>query len=724
MGLAKYKFSGDAGEACRYVEGYWGANITSNLAGSLYQNWIKSFRYYYGYMYDGMSNNSGLSSLGENLEFIGYTINHFRNIIKNTLGILFQNKIEFDAIAESQDIEVSHAAEIANDLLEHFFYNMGFMDEAYRAAEQGMIFGTSFLEVFWETNKELIGMDKEGFPVYKGGPALKAFTPLDIRLEPFLEKYSEQNWITCRTFINRFDLLEEYPEFEKEILSCPAIRDVQLADPYLLNNDEIIWLKVIYHVSTPALPVGRVIKYINVDSILDDTFNEDPTLRTENPYISKMMRTGNPFVCFRPDVRYGSAFGHTVAFDLLPLQEQLNLINSMKASMLSAFGTQNIVGFRGTNFDYTEIGNGLRIFEVDFKEGLPNGGIPQPLNLLSINPSVIDEEDRVIKNMETISGVNSAIRGNPQQGIEAASAIALLTSQALNYNTTLEKSFTGMCEEIATRLIQLCAKFMPTENVLNIIGKNKKYYIKDFKAENLKYIKQVRISSGNYLSKTLSGRLTMADQLLNSNQITPSTYMEVVNTGQIKNTIDEKASTEDLIRYENQQMQEGKIPEVDLTHNHIIHIEEHKDLLNIPEILADPNLANCVRQHMQKHMQYFVVLGQDNPQLLAMITDSPIPPPTPIGQPPQPVSPQPQSHMVPPGNGGMKPPHPGMGKPMGRLMEAKPMPSPAQTPEQPKVKRAAQEMGDQQALAQRANEQAQNISNKVTGIGSPVSSGI
>jgi hypothetical protein len=92
--------------------------------------------------------------------------------------------------------------------------------------------------------------------------------------------------------------------------------------------------------------------------------------------------------------------------------------------------------------------------------------------------------------------------------------------------------------------------------------------------------------------------------MLNSGQITPEQYYNVLSTGEIQHVLEAKTAQVTLIKSENEALQQGKPAPVLRTDNHQQHISEHLVLLNDPVLRMDPMLSQQVLQHVAEHESY------------------------------------------------------------------------------------------------------------------------
>ena len=141
------------------------------------------------------------------------------------------------------------------------------------------------------------------------------------------------------------------------------------------------------------------------------------------------------------------------------------------------------------------------------------------------------------------------------------------------------------------------------ERVVRMVGRNNRAYARSFQKQNLDGISNVRVQAGNALSKTVSGRLAIADKLLEHGFIrTQEQYLTVLNSGQLKPLVESDQSELDLIRDENERLDMGQPAYADPTDNHVLHIREHKAIINKTERREDPNIVSAVYAHILEHV--------------------------------------------------------------------------------------------------------------------------
>jgi hypothetical protein len=303
-------------------------------------------------------------------------------------------------------------------------------------------------------------------------------------------------------------------------------------------------------------------------------------------------------------------------FDIFPIQEGINSLFGTIMTNQNAFGVQNIWLPRGADIAISNLEGALNVIESTAK--------PEALNLTQTPAEVFKFLDMLIQQAETISGVNSVARGNPEASLKSGTALALVQAQALQFMSGLQANYVRLVEEVGTAVIQILKDFANTPKVMTLVGKNNRPLLKEFTGEKISSINRVVVDMGNPLSKTIAGRVQMAEQMMQMKIIkNPQQYFQVINTGRLDAMYEGEIDDLMLIKKENEELLEGNNPLVSPMDKHSVHIDEHSMVLADPDLRTDPNFVKIVMDHIQGHMD---ALRNTDPALLQMRGEQALPP--------------------------------------------------------------------------------------------------
>jgi len=623
----------------------------SSLVSTDYLDKIKrSWQAYYGFYYEG---GHAITFGGETGELVNLPMNHYGNIASHILTMVTATRPSFQARSINTDVKSQIQTNLANGLLDYYMRDKRLEQDLKKAVEYAIVMGCGYVKMEWNATtgdiydyiepeyKPLV--DEEGMPVYdldgqpemeldedgemveltagvplySGDIVFNVLSPFDVVFDP-TKNDNKHDWQLCRSFKNKYDLIAKYPEYAEKIKALKTKSDINTSRVSMTAYDETTDVPVyeFYHRPTESLTKGRYVLYLDQDVVLEDTvliYKNLPIFRISSRDI------------------LGTPFSYTSMFDLLPIQDAVNSLYSTIMTNQNTFGVQNVYVERGSDVQVEQISDGL-----NFIQGNPGFNPPAPLNLTSTPAEIFNFLKMLETSMETISGVNSVARGNPESQLKSGNALALIQSQALQFISGLQQSYIQLIEDVGTNIVELLKTFANTPRVAAISGKSNVTYMKEFKAEDLSSITRVIVDAGNALAQTTAGRVEMASQMMQMGIITtPEQYIAVINTGKLETMTEGQNKELLLVRAERERLVDGSTPVVAiLTDAHSLHIREHKAVLADPDLRMDAELVQRTLNHIQEHLD---ILSDPNvANILTLLGEQPLGPPG--GSPPAPAN--------------------------------------------------------------------------------------
>jgi hypothetical protein len=608
----------------------------SNYMDKIQRSWMS----YYGIYYE---NGHAISYGGETGELVNLAVNHYRNIAEHILTMVTATRPSFQARAINTDAKSQIQTELANGLLDYYMREKRLEQDLKSAVEYAIVMGSGYIKMEWnattgriydtieaellqevdeagalvydELGDPVYQLDEDGnpieetpaYPIYEGDAEFSVMSPFDVVFDSS-KGNNKHDWQLARSFKNKYDLMAKYPEFRDEIRTLQTKSDIYKTRISTTPFDETVDVPVyeFYHKPTESLPKGRYVLYLSSDIVLIDTVL---------PY------TNLPLFRISPANILGTPFGYTSMFDLLPLQDAVNSLYSTILTNQSNFGVQNVYVERGSDVQVEQIQGGM-----NFIQGNPGFSPPAPLNLTNTPAEVFNFVKQLEQAMETVSGINSVVRGNPEKSLQSGNALALVQSQALQFVSGVQQSYIRLIEDVGTNLIQMLKDFAEVPRIASIAGKANITYMKEFKSDDLSSINRVIVDAGNALSQTTAGRVEMAGQLIQMGIITtPEDYMSVINTGNLQTMTEGNSKELLLVRAERERLIDGKTPVMAiLTDDHSLHIREHKAALADPDLRMDAELVKRTLDHIQEHID---ILSDPNvANILTLLNQQPLGP--------------------------------------------------------------------------------------------------
>ena len=580
------------------------AKIDDYIAGidqfGVYERWYQSYRYYYNIDSLNVGWNTGIRPGGKRGEIQNIKINDYRNLIQHVLTLVTQNRPALNARAINSDEQSQKQAILGTQLLDYYLREKSLEKFLKSAVEKALLFGEGFVRLDWnEEIGEAYAVD-DGKEVKEGDLEFFVHDPIDVIRDPQVRDPENHNWYIVRDYKNKFDLAAKYPKQKENIINS-STNDIDNFRTWLFFETHVpteeIDYYIFYHKRSEALPNGRITKFLKDGTVLYDgdlPFKEVPLHRVT------------------PAHQMQTIFGYSPAFDILGVQQAIDRLYTTALTNQSAFGVQSVVIDKGSDINVTDLAGGMRLIKKNKDFSI------EPLQLTATPPEVFSFMSQLESKAETLMGINSIIRGNPEGELKDSSgaAMALLADQALKFNAGLQQSWVQLLEEVGADVISILQIFASTERVATIVGETNKSYLKSFSGADLEKIDRVIVDVGNPLANTAAGRLKIADQLLQYGTINPKQYVEVLKTGNLDVAIKHIETEETLIAEENEAFLDGRPIVVTDLDDHVQHILEHRGVLSDVNYRFNPEVVEKVLIHVEEHLN---ALRATDPATLAIL---------------------------------------------------------------------------------------------------------
>lgn len=603
------------------MDQYWATKPTDEIGKELmtrvedYTEYLESsglmseLRKSYGKFYG----DSSIRDAGVQGELSVMQVNHYASLIRSIHSMVTNQRPAWEPRATNTDTKSQAQTILAVGLLDYYAREKRMERHLKEAALTTLFLREAWISSTWDaTAGDIYTADPStGQPVMEGDIRYKVFRLNDVIRDVNREDI-EFDWLIFREYVNKYDLAAKYPELSDRIRSISAdkreLEDFRLRPLWSMKEEsDLIPKYTFYHRKSDSLPNGRMVEFLASDVILFDGSLPYRRIPARRIAAEDMLE---------------AAFGHSPAFDLLPLQEALDTVFSTILTNQKTFGVQNVMVPKGSDLSVTQLTGGLNLIEYDHKLAEPKA-----LNLTSTPAEVFNFLGILTEHAQTISGVNAVARGNASPQLSGA-AMALLQSTALQFSSGVQHAFNSLVEDVGTDTIHLITDFATTKRVAYIVGKHNRSYIKEYYGDDVSAISRVTVDSANALTKTIAGRTEIANQLLQAQLITrPEQYFAVIQTGQLEPILENETSELLLVRAENEELSEGRPVIVVATDNHAMHILEHKSVLASPDSRKEPAIVEAALAHIQEHID---ALKTVDPALLQLMgQQSLMPPPMP-----------------------------------------------------------------------------------------------
>lgn len=599
----------------------------------------RSYRTYYGMSDEGNDHESSLISfVGEQGELSSLKVNHYRNLIRHQLNLAMQAKPEFNPRARNSDARSLSDAKVARGALEYVLKDRNLEDELVLQTEISLWAAWGYMWLTWDENAPGPNGETEGEG--SGNICCQALTPLDV-ISDVARDPRDPDWILVRTLVNKWDLAATFPEHRDNIAATQVTLDTfrysigegPAEDLTNVSQDEI-WVYHWYHKRCAAMPDGGYMLFGSQDTVLI------PPMAL--PYAEI------PVYRQAPSELVGSPFGYGDNWDLLGLCKAYDAAASTIITNLDSFGVPNVVQQEGTDIYPHEIAGGMNLWTIP-RDAQP----PQVMQMLNM-PAQAFEIPRFLKGeMQDLSGINATMRGSPESNIKSGKMAALFSGLAREFNSALVRSTAKNLQKVAGGVVDILKRYADGERLAIITGRDGVDEVINFKREQLEGVERFVVELQSSFESNAAGRAELAAEGYAKGDLTLEEYVHTLRTGNFSEKWKAPKASRELIREENEALENLQGVAVVLTDDHPRHIQEHAAILASQRARGNQALINHVLGHMQKHMSQWVQMPADMRTVLG------IPPPPSLAPGPP----------APPGEGG-PPVSPGEGGPLASFPQA------------------------------------------------------
>ncbi len=616
-----YEFLEESGigyVAQRSYRAYYGSHLNSSQDGALF----------------GGAGGGGIERGGKKGEIAKTKVNHFRNVILHAIQLATSTQPAFKSVAVNNDYKSQAQALLSDNIWEYYYKEYALNKLRIDTLETAYIAGEGFAFAPWNDSAgQPVMADQAGSEIFSGDLEYHgSLSTFDVARDVESREAHIQNhsWVIVRFRVNKWDLVAAYPDSKDYILGSTNVEDTynsNLSGEWLrASNDEAdtdqIEVFTFLHKKSPALEQGRATVFVR-GGILDDTpfdYDKYPLYRVAAANVKD------------------SCVGYSPSFDLIAVQHGLDITTTAVMTNNANNAVQKIWTKKNDPLTVEEIESDMVHMQSDEK--------PEGINLTASAKETYNLRTELKGEIETLSGINATVRGQPPTSLKSGAALALVVSQAVEFGSMMEASLTEFMEELATDTIINLQKHSESPRLIEIMGKGNRPFAKEFVGQDISLIRRVIAQTVNPLSKTIAGRLELAKELSERGIIKdPGDYVEVLMTGRVDGITQGTAHEQLSITEENEALQAGEEVQVIIFENHPLHIREHTSLLYSPNAKGDPELVTRVLGHIQQHLDNWRKM---DPAMLAVLGI----PPMPMGQGPGMTPPQQNK-------GGPPPPPPG-----------------------------------------------------------------
>lgn len=484
---------------------------------SLELQWRLNMNFFNGSQYSEISPTGSVEQYGKQYFWQEREVyNHIASIVETRMCKLSRTKCAVSVRPFGSDDKDVSSARLSTQIVKALCEENDMAQLINTATTWSEVTGSCLFKVVWDAEKgRVAGYDTQGKPIKEGDVRVVIVPPYEI----FPDRLSNHDVDDCRSIIHakayHVDEIKEIwgAEVESQEIDVFSLSRTQSAGGlgYGAGVSDYVGTKarecciVIERYERPSAgrPNGRLACIAGNKLLYDGDL----------PFINGVDgERGFPFSKISCINRVGCFFGASVIERLIPLQRAYNAIKNRKHEFLNRV-SMGVLAVEDGSVDTDDLE----------EEGLSPGKIllyrqgsnpPQMLDCGHVPSDFRSEEERILSEFITISGVSELSKYSQTYSSMSGKAISLLVEQDDTRLAIASDSIRLCVKRVCQQMLRLYRQFAIQPRLKRIAGENGDVDVTYFRASDLQSDDLV-FDNENELSDTLASRRSMALELVN-----------------------------------------------------------------------------------------------------------------------------------------------------------------------------------------------------------------
>lgn len=566
---------------------------------------------------------TGVQYVGAEMDALRFRTNLTRPNVRQSIMLAIGEHPKFQGVATNNDVASIAQVPATNKMIDYAQRESRLAKFGYDSVESDRYFGKGYLWLTWDVNAgdmvdgQIVAKDEAGEPIMwtdeegneepvletgkvkSGSVKIEQLYPWQVVCEAFAK---DPSWYIVKVAVSKYELAAQYPEFADKIMAIDNFNSDLDRELFAFNAEcsttDLVIVRHVYHKSCAAVPEGRHAVVL-----------EQLTLEDNHSPIAE----GMPVIPMCTMHYFGTSLGYPEVADLVAQQEVLDDVTSQVVNNLMKFGNQSLWAETGVDFDKDQIAEGGGFFTLG--QGQKPPAAIQWAAMPEISKFILEYLPGV---MNQIAGLNATVLGKPEGNVDSGAAMALLVNVAERYQHATQQAYDQMLFVAANQMLEFIRTNAENGYAVAVAGVGNIPYMRYFKAEQLQSVRRVQIVRANPLMATFPVRLEVFNATRDLPKDQKRQAYEMLMTGDMTAVTEDDDTQTFLIRFENEELTEGRWCEPMVDDDHRIHNLSHRTardkLRSIPPS-DDPEIENLriaamkmINDHMLKHAQLWLQL--------------------------------------------------------------------------------------------------------------------
>lgn len=584
-------------------------------------NWQLNINFFIGNQYCAINNNNEVVDFEKQFFWQEREVyNHIAPILEQRLSKLAKVRPTMTVVPFSDSDQDINCAKVSKNILKATSYKLNLSRIISEATVWSELCGIVFYKVTWNNNLgTTLGIDNEGNSIHEGDVQIDVVSPFEI----FPDSSTYSNIDDCKSIMQarvyNVDTIKDMwgIDVEGKDLDVFTLDSVNLAGGLgyygkvnkagktVKHNSALVIEK--YEMPTIDYPNGRLI-------IVAD---KKVVYIGELPYINKSEnKRGFPFISQCSIQNPNCLWGGSVVERCIPIQRSYNAIKNRKHEFLNRI-SMGIMAVEDGSVDTDNLEEeGMAPGKVlIYRQGSP---IPKLLSSGSVPSDFAYEEDRLLNEFLTVSGVSDLLRNSSLTSNLSGVALELLIEQDEARLISSAEEIRQAVKEISKHILRLYKQFINGKTSSKLISNNGNIEMFYWNKSDINS-DDVVFETENELNESLAQKRNMIFEIFNSgllhdengklNNSVRYKLLEQLGLGIWENTQDIK--TLQIKRADKENLQLLDTHNIDMPReidNHDLHINEHTCFMLSDEFekasKCNPNIEKLMLEHIRQHKQF------------------------------------------------------------------------------------------------------------------------
>ena len=453
--------------------------------------------------------------------------NRLRSIVRTEITKQTSQKASVTVVPASGEDDDLFAAQAGESVWQFLYEHEHIQWKMERAAFWTSTCGNGFIKTWWDTQKkDTLFKNVMGMPT-QGNIAFGAVTPYNLFVPDLLEEDIENQPCVIEAYTKPVEWANKFfdGDFAPTVIAKTEIFEAQyFQSTGEGGNNQPDSVLIIEAWVKPGccklLPEGGLITVCS-DQLV--ALTEGMWYSTEEYPYSHIKH-----------IMTGKFYGVSVLEDLNSLQREYNRTRSQIIESKNRMARPQLLAPIGS-FDVNKYTSEPGLV-IPYKPAL---GEPKPLQIQPIPDYVLKEVERIISDMEDLSGQHQVSRGMaPGQGVVAATAIAFLQEKDDAIISTTISSIEQAISKMARQALTLAVDYWDVPRIIRVAGTDRSFDSFTLKGSDIANGLDVRVEPGSALPQSKAARQAFLMDLFTSQAISAQQMLDMMEIGGVQTLVD------------------------------------------------------------------------------------------------------------------------------------------------------------------------------------------